>query len=199
MAKVLFENMSGPLPILTAYPVIMIGADVDGKPDFTTAAWTGVACSVPPAISVALQHHRYVLKGIRQHMAFSVNIPSTDLVKETDYCGIVSGAKTDKVKDCHFQVFHGKNEAVPLIEQCVINHVCEVVQILNLGSHELVIGRITETHVSDDCLTNGRPDAAKTKPFLFMGGEYLSLGRSVGKPFDAGKAVNPKMKIDMPG
>ena len=70
MAKILFENMSGPLPILTAYPVIMVGADVDGKPDFTTAAWTGVACSVPPAISVALQHHRYVLKGIRQHMAF---------------------------------------------------------------------------------------------------------------------------------
>jgi flavin reductase (DIM6/NTAB) family NADH-FMN oxidoreductase RutF len=199
MAKILLETGKGPLPILTAYPVIIVGANVDGKPDFTTAAWTGVACSVPPAISVALQHHRYVLKGIRQNMAFSVNIPSTDVVKETDYCGLVSGSKTDKAKDCHFHVFYGKNETVPLIEQCVINHVCEVVQILNLGSHELVIGRIIESHASEECLTDGRPDPEKTKPFMFLGGEYFALGKSVGKCFETGKSINPKIKIDMPG
>ena len=198
MAKILLETGKGPLPILTAYPVIIVGANVDGKPDFTTAAWTGVACSIPPAISVALQHHRYVLKGIRQNMAFSVNIPSTDMVKETDYCGLVSGSKTDKAKDCRFQVFHGKNETVPLIEQCVINHVCEVVQILNLGSHELVIGRIIESHASEECLTDGHPDPEKTKPFMFLGGEYLALGKSVGKCFETGKSINPKIKIDMP-
>ena len=43
MAKKRFEYTAGPLPILGVYPTIMIGANVDGKPDFATVAWTGVA------------------------------------------------------------------------------------------------------------------------------------------------------------
>ncbi len=113
MGKIKLEQGTGPVPILAAYPVVMAGAMVEGKPDFATAAWTGVAASVPPAITIALQHHRYSLKGIRQNMTFSVNIPSLDQIKETDYCGITSGAKTDKVKDCGYKIFYGQTRDRP--------------------------------------------------------------------------------------
>jgi flavin reductase (DIM6/NTAB) family NADH-FMN oxidoreductase RutF len=191
MHKVKLEQGSGPAPILVAYPVVMVGARVDGKADFATVAWTGVAASVPPTISIALQHHRHSLKGIRQNMVFSVNIPSVDQVKETDYCGLVTGAKVDKVATCGFKVFYGKLDNAPLIEQCPVSHACEVVQILNLGSHELIIGRIVETYVSEDCLTDGRPDAAKVRPLLFSSGKYNAVGAGVGDAFQAGKAVGP--------
>ena len=39
---------------------------------------------------VPLQHQRHTLKGIKENGIFSVNVPSTSLVKETDYCGIVA-------------------------------------------------------------------------------------------------------------
>ena len=55
-------------------------------------------------ISVAIRHSRHTLKGIEQNRAFSVNLPSAAQVKETDYCGTVSGAKADKAGDCRFQV-----------------------------------------------------------------------------------------------
>ena len=67
-----------------------------------------LACLEPPTISVAIRHGRYTLKGIRQNMTFSVNVPSVDLVKETDYCGLVSGSKVNKVEACQFNVFYGK-------------------------------------------------------------------------------------------
>ncbi len=196
MAKIKLEQRAGPLPILGFYPTILIGVDVDGKPDFTTVAWTGVAASVPPSITIALQHHRHSLKGVRQHMGFSVNIPSVDQVKETDYCGLASGSRVDKVADCGFSVFYGKLKSVPFVEQCPINHGCEVVQILNLGSHELIVGKIIETHVSEDCLTNGRPDPAKVNPFLFAGWGYYRIGEYLGKAFHCGIEVNPKAKLD---
>jgi flavin reductase (DIM6/NTAB) family NADH-FMN oxidoreductase RutF len=198
MGKVKLEQGTGPVPILAAYPVVLVGSQVSGKPDFATVAWTGVAASNPPTISVALQHHRYSLKGIRQNMAFSVNIPSADLIKETDYCGMVSGAKFDKVKDCGFQVFYGKSESAPLIEQCPINHACEVVQILDLGSHELIIGRILETYVSEECMTDGRTDDKKVNPIFFTYGKYSLLGKGVGDAFHVGRSINPKAKIDVP-
>ncbi len=199
MAKVKIDSTKGPSPLLAAYPVAIIGALTDDKPDFATVAWIGVACSVPPHISTALQHHRYSLKGIRQNMTFSVNIPGAGLVKETDYCGLVSGARADKVKDCKFNVFYGQSPKIPFIQECAINHACEVVQILNLGSHELIVGRVVESHVSEEYLTAGRPDPAKIKPFVFAGMGYIGLGDYLAKAFSAGQEINPAQTFDTPG
>lgn len=196
MAKIKLEAKSGPMPILGFYPTILIGANVDGKPDFTTVAWTGVAASVPPSITIALQHHRHSLKGVRQNMTFSVNIPSAEYVKETDYCGLASGARVDKAADCGFSVFYGKLQSAPLIDQCAINHACEVVQILNLGSHELIVGKIVDTHISEECLTEGRPDPAKINPIIFAGMGYYRVGEYLGDAFKCGIEVNPKAKLD---
>jgi flavin reductase (DIM6/NTAB) family NADH-FMN oxidoreductase RutF len=192
MKKTLLESKGGFTPILVGFPTIMAGTVVNDQPDFVTIAWTGVAASAPPTISIALQHHRHSLKGIRQNMTFSVNIPSTDIMTETDYCGITSGATVDKVKDCRFKVFYGKIPTAPLIEECPVNHACEVVQILNLGSHELIVGRIVETYVNDDCLEGGYVDQAKVKPFFFTGRGYYALGEKVGEPFKSGREIKPQ-------
>jgi flavin reductase (DIM6/NTAB) family NADH-FMN oxidoreductase RutF len=196
MTKTKLESKTGRMPMLGHYPTIMIGVTVDGKPDFTTVAWTGVAASVPPAITVALQHHRHSLKGVRQNMAFSVNIPSADLVKETDYCGLASGARVDKAADCHFTVFYGASKNAPFIEECPINHACEVVQILNLGSHELIVGRIVESHISEECLTDGKPDMGKVNAIAFTGTGYYTIGDRIGDAFRCGISINPKARLD---
>jgi flavin reductase (DIM6/NTAB) family NADH-FMN oxidoreductase RutF len=179
----------GPQPMLWAHPTTLVGADVDGKPDFAAVAWAGVAASTPPAVSIALQHHRYSLKGIRQNQSFSVNIPSREMVRETDYCGLISGAKTDKVKDCKFKVFYGKTPGAPLIEQCPINLECVVRHTLNMGSHTLVIGEVVETYVSEDCLTEGHPDISKVKPFAFLPGKYHAIGEAFADAFSIGREI----------
>jgi flavin reductase (DIM6/NTAB) family NADH-FMN oxidoreductase RutF len=176
------------------HPTVLVGANVDGKPDFAAVAWTGVAAGNPPSITIGLQPHRYSLKGIYQNRTFSVNIPSIDLVKETDYCGLVSGADTDKVKDCKFKVFYGKTVSAPLIEQCPINLECEVSHILNLGSHMLVVGKVVETHFSEDCLTDGQPDINKVKPFAFGPGGYFAIGKAFAEAFKIGWEIKGKPK-----
>ncbi len=188
MTKKLFGSQTWLYP----EPAVLVGADVDGKPNFMAVAWAGIACGDPPCLSVALRHARYTLKGVRQNMTFSVNIPSTALVKETDYCGLISGSKTDKVKDCGFKVFYGKLAGAPLIDQCPVNLECEVLHIINLGSHALVVGKITETHVSEDCLTDGQPDVKKIKPFIYSprpATAYYAFGEKVASSFSVGKEI----------
>jgi flavin reductase (DIM6/NTAB) family NADH-FMN oxidoreductase RutF len=171
---------------LCGTPTVLVGTMFEGKVDFVTVGAIGIAANNPPALAIALQPQRWSLKGIRQNMTFSVNIPSTALVKETNYCGMVSGAKADKSTDCNFKLFYGKPGTAPLIEQCPINHVCEVIHILNLVSHYFIIGRIVDTYVADECLTEGRWDIAKIKPFFFASGKYFPLGDSVRDAFYAG-------------
>ncbi len=131
MSKVLL----GPTTLVLPTPAFLIGSSVDGKPNFMAAAWSGVVNSDPPMISVAIRPGRHTHRGISQNSAFSVNVPSVDLTRETDYCGIRSGAKVDKVAVCKFKIFYGKLATAPLIEQCPLNLECRVVQTLELGSH----------------------------------------------------------------
>ena len=105
------KNM-GPQTMLFPKPVVLAVAHVNDTPDFTTVAFAGIVCNDPPMIAIGLQHSRHILKGIRQNMTFSVNIPSSELATGTDYCGITSGARTDKVKDCRFKVHQDIRVAV---------------------------------------------------------------------------------------
>ncbi|MDO8490788.1 MAG: flavin reductase family protein, partial [Dehalococcoidia bacterium] len=185
----------GPQTLVYPMPALLMGANVDDEANFMTVAWAGIANSEPPMISVAIRHQRHTIRGIRQNMTFSVNVPSTDLVKETDYCGIASGRKDDKAEICGFRVFYGELNNAPLIEQCPVNLECEVVHILNLGSHALVIGRIKQTHVSESCLTDGKPDVNKVRPFAYTpmpAAQYHALGDVIAKAFSAGRELKPK-------
>ncbi len=143
-------------------------------------------------VSVGVRRQRHTGKGIRQNMTFSVNVPSIELVRETDYCGIATGSAADKVKVCQFSVFYGKLDTAPLIEQCPVNMECKVVHILDLGTHHLIVGRIEETHVSDSCLTEGRPDVDKIKPFLFSASQYYAFGEIVGQAWNVGKELKAR-------
>ena len=187
--------MMGPTTLVYPMPVFLVGANVDGKPNLMAVAWGGIANGQPPMISIAIQHHRYTYRGIRQNLTFSVNVPSVDLIRETDYCGITSGAEINKVEVCQFKVFYGKLNNAPLIEQCPINLECKVVHILDLGSHALIVGRIEETHVSESCLTDGEPDVNKIKPFIFTAqpaSQYWAFGEVVGKAFSIGQELKAR-------
>ncbi|MBM3154604.1 MAG: flavin reductase family protein [Chloroflexi bacterium] len=191
MSKVLL----GAATLVYPMPAFLVGANVDGKPNFMTVAWGGIANGEPPMVSVAIRHTRHTLKGITENKAFSVNVPSADLVKETDYCGITPGSKVDKVKVCGFKVFYGKLKSVPLIEQCPVNLECSVAHTLDLGSHVLIVGKIEETYVSEGCLTDGKPDVNKIKPFGYTmtpDNQYRPLGETIARAFNVGKELRSR-------
>jgi flavin reductase (DIM6/NTAB) family NADH-FMN oxidoreductase RutF len=177
----------GPQTLLYPMPAVLVGAKVDEKPNFMTAAWCGIAASKPPAISVGLQKVRHTLKGVEEQRTFSINVPSSDLAQKVDYCGIYSGKKRDKSQ--LFQVFYGVLETAPLIRECPVNLECKVIHSLDLGSHILVVGEIFETYVNEDCLTGEKPDPRKIDPLIYTTGvtQYQRLGEVIGRAFHLGK------------
>ena len=120
-----------------------------------------------------------------------MNIPSVDLVKEADYCVIVSGANADKAKDCGFSVFYGKLSTAPMVEQCPANMECSMVYMLRTNSHVIVIGRIEATYMSEQYLNNGQPDYSKLSPLLWFAGrsEYIAVGKNLGQSNGVGRRI----------
>lgn len=186
----------GSKPLVSPMPAFIIGADVDGKPNFMVASWSGIACSEPPMITVALQPKRHTFTGIRQNRAFSVNIPPVSFMKQTDCCGIYSGKDDpDQAERLGFDVFYGETKGAPMVGQCHINLECTVVMTLELGSHNLVVGQIKEVHASEDVLdADGKPDPAKVDPLIFSVPDrtYRSMGAVVGNAFKVGTELKPE-------
>lgn len=180
----------GPTTLLFPMPALLVGTVVEGKVNFMTAAWCGIANQKPPAISVAIRKSRLSLKGIQENGVFSINIPSVEEVKEVDFCGIYSGRKTDKSRI--FEVFYGDLENVPLIRECPLNLECTVLNTLDIGTHDLVIGEIIQTHATDSVLNEGVPDPEKINPLIYCPGSsggYYALGARIAKAFYVGKEV----------
>ena len=87
-------------------------------------------------------------------------------------------------------MFYGVEKQAPLVEECPINLECRVLHIVDIGSHELVIGEILETHINDECIDgNGAPILEKINPLVYSPGiqEYNCLGKSIAKAYSVGK------------
>ena len=176
----------GPSTIMFPYPTVLVGAIVNGKPNYMTASWVGIACSNPPAISVAIRPERYTYKGVIEHNTFSINVPGSKLAEQTDFCGIYSGRDNDKTEI--FNTFYGKLDTAPMIEECPLNLECKVIHTVEIGTHTLFIGEIMETHGNKDCLTNGKPDIKKIDPIIYATGtrQYHKVGDEIGRAFKIG-------------
>jgi flavin reductase (DIM6/NTAB) family NADH-FMN oxidoreductase RutF len=92
-------------------PVSLVGAMVAERPNFLTVAFCGIMNPHPPVIYVGLNKAHYTNAGIKEKRTFSVNLPSAEMVRITDYYGMVFGREADKSKQ--FQVFYGDLEEGP--------------------------------------------------------------------------------------
>lgn len=168
-------------------PITLIGAKVGDKPTFLTGAFCSMASHQPSLISVALHKAHYTNVGIKQNGSFSVNIPSSDMVKITDYCGLVSGYDEDK--SGLFRVFWGKLKTAPLIAECPLNMECKLIKTVDFPADEIFIGEITEIYCESRCLSHGLPDIAKIRPLVLSMHEnkYMTVGKSAGQAWGIGR------------
>ncbi len=183
----------GALNCLYPMPVTLVGATVNGKPNYITIAHVGIMNHATPTyISVSLGKIHYTNGGVKENKTFSVNIPTEELVVETDYCGIVSGKKTDKAQ--LFETFYGELKTAPMIADCPINMECKLDRLIDFPTHEVFIGEIVATYCDESILTGGAVDLVKVRPMLFDLGRksYWKLGEPFAKCWNIGKQLREK-------
>jgi flavin reductase (DIM6/NTAB) family NADH-FMN oxidoreductase RutF len=169
-------------------PTTLVGALVNGKPNYITIAHVGIMD--PGSVSLGMNKSHCTNAGIKTNGTFSVNIPSVKMVKETDYCGLVSGKTKDKT--VLFKTFYGKLKTAPMIEECVVNMECELIKTVDFPNHDVFVGKVVATHCDEAVLTDGVVDVGKVQPILFVmnGRSYWKLGTKLARAWDVGKELD---------
>ncbi|MHA1933202.1 MAG: flavin reductase family protein, partial [Promethearchaeota archaeon] len=152
------------------------GALVNNRPNYLVIGYIA-PFNFGKHIFFSLYKKRYTRIGIHENRTFSVNIPTENLLSETEICGSKSGRDFDKSKI--FDSFYGELKTAPMIQQCPINIECQVAEILDYDPNEGIIGKVIKSYVNSQFLTEENLDWRKIRPILWATGgdfNYYKLG-----------------------
>ena len=192
MIKTIFKGsaMLNPVPV-----VLITSKNKEGSINVFTVAWIGMACTKPPMITVAIRPERLSYDYIKESGDFVVNLPNSTLVRKVDYCGVRSGKQIDKIHEMNFIVDNSKDVTAPILSECPISLECKVKSITPLGTHDLFLAEIVNTHVDNNLIdTAGKIHFENADLITYSHGEYFSVNsKPLGK---FGYSVQKKNKTN---
>ncbi|ERT69974.1 hypothetical protein HMPREF0202_00177 [Cetobacterium somerae ATCC BAA-474] len=189
MTKELFKGSV----VLNPVPAVVITSrNKDGVNNAFTVAWTGTICTNPPMLSISIRPERLSYEYIKETMEFTVNLPNTFQVRETDYCGVISGRDVDKIKHLGLIAKPGEHVNSPYLEEFPINIECKVKQIIPLGTHDLFLAEVVGSHINKNIIDEkGKIHFEWANLINYCHGEYFPMSKKPIGQFGFSVAKNP--------
>lgn len=142
-----------PLPLIYPNPVVLVTTlDANKRTNIITLTSVGAVSWEPPIIGIGVgknQHSRILIEKCRE---FVVNIPKAEMLRDVEYCGLVSGRNVDKCAKTSFTLVPSTEVQPPMIEECPANLECKVKKKIPLGSNILFLAEVVSLHIDKKML-----------------------------------------------
>lgn len=177
-------------------PPVLVTVGVGDETNIITIGWTGILSTHPPRTYISVRPERHSHGLLRRHGEFVINLTTVAMAREVDYCGIYTGAKVDKFKECRFTRAESAEVAVPSIAECPLSIECRVIEVKESGTHDVFVADIVGVSCDESMLDGeGRLCFDKANLLAYAHGEYFALGEKVGSfGFSTKKEKNPDGK-----
>ena len=188
MSKVMWKPGTFIYPI----PAVMVSCGNMEKSNIITVAWTGILNTNPAIVYISVRPERYSYNLIKEQGEFIINLTNKDLVRQTDWCGVKSGAKVDKFKEMNLHKENANFVKCPMIKESPVSIECKVKEIKELGSHHVFIAEVLTINADEKYIDqNGAFDISKCDLIAYANGGYYALDKKIGK---FGYSVQKKKK-----
>ena len=168
--------LTAPLP-----PALVSVGDGE-EANLITIGWTGILATVPPTTYISVRPERYSHKLLEKNGEFVIHLASEELAPAVDYCGIYTGAKVDKFKECALSPIPSEHVKCPTVAECPVAIECRVREVVPMGSHDVFVADIVGASVDEKYFDEaGKIHLEWAHLLAYMHGEYFTIGRRVGK------------------
>ncbi len=167
--------------------VFIIGTyDENGVPNAMNAAW-GIQ-NDNEEITLFLAKHK-TTENLRKTGAFTVAFGTKNTVTISDYFGIESGSKVNKIEKAGVHLHKSTHVNAPIIEEYPLTLECEVKEWDE--RREMLVGKIIAQQADESILTDGKIDLGKLQPIMYDASfhVYRVIGEVVGQAFSDGKKL----------
>ena len=98
------------------------------------------------------------------------------MVRITDYCGVVSGKREDKIQKLNLKLNPGVSISTPSLETSPVALECKVKSITPLGTHDMFLLDVTNVKVNENLLDDkGKIRFDRANLIAYSHGEYFGL------------------------
>ena len=179
----------GVKPYLFPMPTYMIGTyNEDGTVAVMMMAWGGICAEDMVALNLEADHK--TVAKLRTRKAFTLAVPGTDTLRESDFFGIASSNKmADKFARSGLHAVKSTRVDAPIITEYPLTLECEVVEMQDQPYGLRVLGKIVNVLADETVLDDaGKIDAGKLHAFAFdqMQNGYFAIGEKIGKAWHSG-------------
>lgn len=178
------KNERKPLPLVCPNPVILVTTtDKNEKANIITLTLVGGVCWEPPIIGIGIGKNQFSKGLVEQIGEFVVNIPTAEMIKDVEYCGLVSGRDNPKFENTSFTPVPSTKVKPPMIKECPLNLECKVTKTIPLGSNVLFLGEVVSLHVDESVLDEkGGINLEKINPIMFnLTNSYWGIGEKIAE------------------
>lgn len=183
--------------LLAPVPPTLVSCGTMESHNVLTVAWTGVLATHPPMTYISVRPTRHSYGILMEQREFVINLTTSAMMKETDFCGVRSGKDVDKFRVCHFTPEPAQTVQAPLIAECPVNLECKVTATQEMGTHTVFFAEITGVNVEETYLdSKGKLNLQQCGLMAYAHGEYFALGRKLG---NFGDSVRKRKKKPQPG
>lgn len=170
-------------PMLFPLPAVMVSCgNAPENYNIITLSWVGTICSDPLMCYISVRPGRHSYQLIKESMEFVINITTKELAYATDWCGARSGRKYNKFKEMNLTPGASKKVSAPTIKESPVNIECKVVEIKQLGSHDMFIAEVVNIQVEEKYIDpqNGAFLLSSAMPIAYTQGFYFEQGEAIG-------------------
>ena len=182
--------------LLSPVPAVMVSCGDMEKSGVFTVAWTGIINSTPPKTYISVRPSRHSYQMIKESGEFVINLTTEALVRATDSCGVLTGAKVDKFAKFGLTKEKAQEVSAPLIGESPLCLECRVTDVVPLGTHDMFIADIVAMDIEESLVDgDGKLHLEKAKLIAYSHGEYFALGKRLGSfGYSVRKKRSPKKK-----
>ncbi len=187
--------------MLYPLPVVMVSCgDSPENHNIITVAWTGIVCSDPPMCYISVRKDRHSHAIISRTKEFVINLTTDALAKATDWCGVRSGRDYNKFKEMHLAIEQAERVSAPMIAESPVNIECKVMEIKELGSHDMFVAEIVAVHGDEKYFdqSTGLFQLNQAELIAYSHGKYYTLGEKIGKFGFSVEKIKHKRKTSTP-
>lgn len=120
-------------------PIVLVTTFHRGKQNIMTMGFHMMVQHAPPLIAAVIGPWDYSYKALKATRECVIAIPGVDLAEKVVDIGNCSGEDTDKFKKFRLEPATSQKISVPLIEQCIANIECKVIDTRLVNRYDLFI------------------------------------------------------------
>jgi len=129
-------KLSKAFTLMESGPVVLVTTHDGEKNNIMTISWTMVV-DFTPLFAMTTGPWNYSYAALRRSRECVISIPTVDLIDQVVGIGTCSGADTDKFQKYGLTPVKGKHVRSPLIEECLANIECRVID--SVRKHNIVV------------------------------------------------------------